>query len=240
MTEAEWFACNDPDKLLLALFGSPRWESDFDSFPEIPPTIPGPANVRKLRLFNCACCRSVWNLLPSPYGHRAVELAERIADGVAGGLFGLATWGWLWLWLDATVEAEWRASGYRESSTAEGPLAVLGFINGLLDAPRRLRELGGKAEVRKQVGLLRCVFGNPFDSRFLHPDRHTPLVRTLATVAYENRELPSGLLDPGCLNALADALESAGCYEPEILNHLRLPSLHVRGCWVLDRILKGE
>ncbi len=40
--------------------------------------------ARKHRLFLCACCRSVAHLLKYPGSRRAVEVAERFADGLAG------------------------------------------------------------------------------------------------------------------------------------------------------------
>jgi hypothetical protein len=39
---------------------------------------------------------------------------------------------------------------------------------------------------------------------------------------------------------LVDALEEAGCHDPEILNHCRQPGNHVRGCWVVDLLLGKE
>jgi hypothetical protein len=39
------------------------------------------------------------------------------------------------------------------------------------------------------------------------------------------------------LPILADALEDAGCTDPEILGYCRGPGEHVRGCWVVDLIL---
>jgi hypothetical protein len=36
---------------------------------------------------------------------------------------------------------------------------------------------------------------------------------------------------------LADALEGAGCDNPDLLGHLRGPGPHVRGCWALDLLL---
>jgi hypothetical protein len=39
------------------------------------------------------------------------------------------------------------------------------------------------------------------------------------------------------LPILADCLEESGCHNQEILNHLRSPRPHCRGCWPLDLIL---
>jgi hypothetical protein len=36
---------------------------------------------------------------------------------------------------------------------------------------------------------------------------------------------------------LADALAAAGCTETEVLEHLRSPGPHVRGCWAVDLLL---
>ena len=44
-------------------------------------------------------------------------------------------------------------------------------------------------------------------------------------------------LDPDRLAVLADALEEAGCENEDILQHLRGPGPHVRGCWVVDLVL---
>ena len=52
----------------------------------------------------------------------------------------------------------------------------------------------------------------------------------IAKGIYQNR-----LFDQ--LPILADALEEAGCNDPDILNHCRQPSEHVRGCWLLDVLL---
>jgi hypothetical protein len=42
------------------------------------------------------------------------------------------------------------------------------------------------------------------------------------------------------LPILADALEDAGCADPELLDHCRAGGKHVRGCWVLDLMLGRE
>jgi hypothetical protein len=59
----------------------------------------------------------------------------------------------------------------------------------------------------------------------------------LAEAAYEERSLPRGTLDADRLAVLADALEEAGCADPDLLGHLRGPGPHVRGCWALDLVL---
>jgi hypothetical protein len=55
-------------------------------------------------------------------------------------------------------------------------------------------------------------------------------VARIAEAIYEGRQFED-------LPILADALEDAGCTDAEILEHLRGPGLHVRGCWVVDLIL---
>jgi hypothetical protein len=42
------------------------------------------------------------------------------------------------------------------------------------------------------------------------------------------------------LPVLADALEDAGCTDPDVLSHCRHPAPHAGFCWVLDRILEAS
>jgi hypothetical protein len=64
MTEAEWLACDDPTAML-----------DF---------LGDAAGERKLRLFVCACCREVWDLLDDPRSRQAVQVGEEFADSRCG------------------------------------------------------------------------------------------------------------------------------------------------------------
>ena len=89
-------------------------------------------------------------------------------------------------------------------------------------------------------GVLREVFGNPFRSVALDPAWQTSTVVSLAQAAYEERILPAGTLDPDRLAVLADALEEAGCDNPDILSHLRGPGPHYRGGFALDLLLSKE
>src|SRR5262249_7081477 len=92
-------------------------------------------------------------------------------------------------------------------------------------------------EKRVQANLVRDVAGNPFRPPCLDRAWMKSEVRALAQAAYDERVLPSGELDPQRLAILADALEECGCTNADILDHLRGPGTHVRGCFVLDCLL---
>jgi hypothetical protein len=88
-----------------------------------------------------------------------------------------------------------------------------------------------------RAALLRDIFGNPFRPAVLPDDLRTwqgGTIARLAEAAYDELQLPSGLLDATRLAVLADALEEAGCTDPVVLQHLRDGGEHVRGCWLVD------
>jgi hypothetical protein len=105
---------------------------------------------------------------------------------------------------------------------------------------RNAQKAARTQELAAQAALVRCMFGNPFRPITINPAWQTPTVTSLARAAYEERSLPSGELDPARLAVLADALEEAGCTNPDILDHLRGPGPHVRGCWLVDHLLGKE
>jgi hypothetical protein len=90
---------------------------------------------------------------------------------------------------------------------------------------------------RREAELVRDVFGNPFrplpavaPSWLLWNDG---TVEKLARGIYEERAFDR-------MPILADALADAGCTDESILAHCRASSPHIRGCWVIDRLLGKE
>ena len=193
--------------------------------------------------------------LADPRSRRAVDVAERYADGEATA--GTMT--------EAGFEAmDPAATGSNESIQ----LAVWEATRDQdLNAGRVARHLvRAGANPATQAALLRCVVGNPFrpwcseldrewadedsveademvtktyGSRIVRRSWLTPAAVALARAAYEER-LPSGLLDPTTLGVLADELEGAGCSAEMLLAHLREPTPHCHGCHVLDLLLGKE
>jgi hypothetical protein len=76
------------------------------------------------------------------------------------------------------------------------------------------------------------VFGNPFRPGFfrLYPNWRTQNVTGIARRIYDE-------YDYSALPILADAIEEAGCDNTYLLEHCRSNAMHVRGCWVVDRVL---
>lgn len=92
----------------------------------------------------------------------------------------------------------------------------------------------GDQEEAYQCALLRDLFEGqlqpiPIESKWL--EYGSGLVVRLARVLHEE-----GRLDE--LPVLADALEDASCDNDRLLDHLRSPGPHARGCWVLDALMQ--
>lgn len=232
VTEAEWLNCIDLQMLL-----------DY---------LPGRASHRKVRLYVCACCRRNWPLIEDR-GRHAVSVAEQFTDGLIPGEE-----------LEQTREAVERIRGsiISQSEASEGfafsaaclvlfdtPLwndkAAMQAAAGVCHAAAEAAERGIlKSTVEKerqaQICLLREIVENPYRPSWVDPSWlawKDGLVVRLAQTAYNERQLPEGTLDNGLLAVLADALEEAGCTDTDILEHLRGPGPHVRGCWPVDLCL---
>jgi hypothetical protein len=242
MTGAEWLVCTDLQKMLDCLQGSVWRRRMFGWLGGRKASV----QQRKYRLFICACCRSeAANLTPS-----AVEVAERFADGlatrrelraerkaltaVAYGLTGTESW---WhTFQTVSVATEWEIDPWLITAASAAELTITDkMVRGAL---RVAWNVPTNRDVR--CALLRDIFGNPFRSpRFAASllGWNDSIIMKLAQQVYDYRLLPSSQLDPVRLMVLADALEEAGCSDPDILNHCRQPEDHVRGCWVVDALL---
>jgi hypothetical protein len=201
------------------------------------------AGRRKLRLFACACCRRLWPWLTDESSRRAVEVAERFADGLSG---------------KEELEAARRAA-----PPGWGPNERLPFTGDLVRWPANAafgvaypeaaaaatcvaqataQALGGdtletyNAAWRWQCDVVREVFGNPFRPVVVDPvwlAWNDGTVRGMARDVYDERHFDR-------LPLLADALEDAGCADAGLLEHLRGPGPHVRGCWALDLLTSAR
>jgi hypothetical protein len=231
MTEAEWAASSQPGDLLEYLRIRTRGRPD----------------PRRTRLFSCACVRGVWHLMPDERSRRVVEVAEQYADGratadeldeAAGGASTVA----YAARKDPFKDAAWAATHvtgpddrmWMFASSAHGSAS-----QALAKAATKKvaeRDAHQAAAQTRQAALLRDIFGNPFRPVRVDPAWLTPAITKLARRAYDERSLPGGELNPKHLTALADKLEAAGA-SGELVEHLRGPGPHVRGCWAVDAAL---
>jgi hypothetical protein len=252
MTEAEWLASADPAAMLRFLtessFGPAGLMREDEEVRQRRSLTP---SARKLRLFACACCRAVWHLLNDERSRKAVEVAERFADGGATRRD-----------LDEARRQARVDAGYHSCPWWPFYAANPDALEGLRDILAAPTDDEGTMHA-SFAALLREIVGNPWRAAeacrgYQLKDWITPTVLSLARAAYEERPgrkedvnlgggrvawgqiIDDGTLDPARLAVLSDALEEAGCDDETVLGHLRSPGPHVRGCHVLDLILGKE
>lgn len=260
MTEAEWLACTEPQLMLDWLTRSVVVDAPTHAEAVQTAMMSYPSD-RKLRLFACACCRQVWDGVPcvqcngngrvqmlehclvcrgtgrigdltDPRSRRAVEVAERIADGmVVSPETDRAQ--------DEAQAAFTDAGPAQGSFEAELAMRCLGSIRMLTENAGLPRWFSVSTKLAAaQAALLRDIF-NPFSQtvwRF-HNGRlwftnahgvsgsgewteaawyhwHDGTIPKLAQAIYDDHRF-------GDMPILADALEEAGCANEEILQHCR-------------------
>ena len=243
MTESEWVACIDPTRML----GFVRQR----------------LSERKQRLFAVACCRRIWPLFLYEDSRQAVEAAQRFAEGMArknelrgyyhGGLMALEECAARFRSVaphSAISSAQAAANAAEErllwacddlpdpqfDPAVAAAAAAREHARQLRRRPEEGARAGKWAEVterRCQSDILRDIVGNPFRQMILDRSWLTwngGVVKSLAEIVYEGEVVDR-------LPILADALEEAGCTDTKILEHLRGPGPHVKGCWVVDALL---
>ncbi len=232
MTEGEWLTCPD----VLALLAEPA--------------VNDPRQRRRLRLFSVACCRRLSRFIDDERLWKCLDASVRYADGKLKDS-GLGRW-------TAEANKSWIAVEQSSKRTRNKAAVVrahhaiaytcLADRYGAYGSAARII-LGAEKDFGKPFleemrslfpHLLRDIFGNPFRPLVLAPAILSTAITSLAQAAYEERTSPSGELDPARLAVLADALEEAGCSEQAILDHLRGPGPHVRGCWPVDLVLARQ
>ena len=219
MTERQWRGKVDLDLLLAAC----EWLREEKK------------NHRKLRLWACACCRRLGDLLADGRSWDAIAAAERLADGLANkeevrkARDAAKLVPRIRQKLNGTP-AEWAASApvflLHPSAADFSQTATIRAAIALEEGGVTARD----AEEWVQFELLRDVFGNPFRPVTFDPEWRTPTAVALARQAYDSR-------DYSVMPVLADALEEAGCGQADVLAHCRGDGPHARGCWVVDLVL---
>jgi hypothetical protein len=216
VTEQEWLVCTDPTPMLRFLRGK--------------------VSDRKFRLFAVGCCRRIPSYASDPRNKYEIEMAERLADGLAG-LASKADRRPALLNGVSAIHAPQCGSAGSTSAASVATAWVAFSVEGTTNSAW---QQAYDREREDQIRLLHDVFANPFRVVSLDAADLTPSVISLATAAYEERMLPSGQLDPQRLAVLADAVEESGCDNVDMLMHLRSPGPHIRGCWVVDLLLAKE
>jgi hypothetical protein len=222
MTEQEWLACTDPQKMLAFLEESGR------------------ASERKLRLFAVACCRRLPEAATYGRARKALEVAERYADGLATPQELREVGGAAW------KGARWTRDGTRSAAVAANQACsslaethwFLTCVNVLCNYVSPDDSEASRTALREEraalAALLREIVGPlPFREARVDPAWlvwNESTVQHLAQNIYGGRRFED-------MGVLADALEEAGCDQADFLGHLRGPGPHVRGCWAVDLFL---
>jgi hypothetical protein len=204
MTQQEWLQATNPTPMLKFLQEK--------------------VSDRKLRLFAVACCRRVWHLLTDEISRRAIETAERYADGEATAEELRAA-----EQAATDVSAEFR----QPSDMAMWVASTRPHLSG--HPWQVLFNWAAEDYIPKadRVALLHELFHNPFRPITLDLSSwtwHDGLLVSMAQRMYDRRDFSD-------IAVLADALEEAGCQDQDILGHCRSGGEHVRGCWVVDLLL---
>jgi hypothetical protein len=229
MTEAEWNACSDPARML-------DWMRE-----------QGRLSSRKARLLALGYCRHALSVFPRR-GRAILEFGDEFADGVAGetdleALAGDVLGCPLGRPADSLALAEpvsrcwWLVMTLATARTDE----LIRLTNSIADAVPRETEmaphatLGSRARTETersfQCELLRDLVTNPFRPPAWIDAWRTSEVVALATAIYEQRSFD-------LMPVLGAAISDAGCTDEGILGHYGGRGPHVRGCWVVDLLLK--
>jgi hypothetical protein len=219
-------------------------------------------NFERLRLFACACCRRIWDLLDGDH-RKAVEMIEDYArTRTPNGLRAARRVRWaagnrasseysrvsgasprehracLSAWArNVAASAVWQAADKRATTAANCHAEVAQAV----DSIRRAQGLAAGGPDPGWEGY-ELPLGDELAAQAAllrdivgNPFRQVLLDPTWRTPTVE--ALARGIEEDQAfdrLPVLADALEEAGCDNADILAHCRGPGPHIRGCFVVD------
>jgi hypothetical protein len=215
-------------------------------------------NPRTIRLLAAACCRVVFNQLPISSQH-AVETAEKFADKRINDRRRSEVWQRInhcllnkcnHAYSDTDcylfLKCGWYVTNRSAIIAAEGAMKILRMLPSAEAASRvrmakkpssylimkSSRQCAERIQMRDALhaDLLRDII-DPF---WIWPKTSwiSSNVYAIAKGIYDDRAY-------GNLSILADAIEESGCSDSYIINHCRESRTHVRGCHVLDLILRN-
>lgn len=148
---------------------------------------------------------------------------------------GAVAQAWTWAW---SASRELLRVDSAQAALETAVHAEISAANDVLNSLQETKVLkAARADEKKaQVGLLHDIIGPlPFRTVTINPAWlawNDGTVRRIAQAIYEDRVFDR-------MPILADALEDAGCADPVLLEHLRGPGQHVRGCFAVD-LLTGR
>ncbi len=223
MTEAEWFASVDAERMRVFLASKP-------------------VSLRKVMLFRVGCCRIQYQHLTIKEARQAVDVAELLADGQILLEQTRNTWSsGIKRFLKYCSSKNFQKSR-REKSELASRINMAGFAIDCLDVehtrkaeflPEPSEYLDHRHLYQIAPAVFRELFGNPFRPVAINLAWLTSTAVGIAQGIYDDRAFDR-------LPILADALQDAGCENEDILAHCRDEGPHVRGCWVVDLVLGKE
>jgi hypothetical protein len=209
--DAEWRSCSIPEFLILYLR-----------------TLHFPFSNRKQRLLACARLLQDPRATTGGLSRRVIEAGERLADYPSDDT-------------DRKALADALERIQRRRRFPPNPVVRqrLNLLRAVLNRDFYLYSsyLGASSPGEDNpagCALIRDAVGDPHRPAALDPAWLTwggGAVRKLAQVIYDERAFDR-------LPILADALQDAGCANADVLTHCREPAEHVRGCWVVDLLLR--
>jgi hypothetical protein len=163
---------------------------------------------------------------------------RRIAEGAVSPEDGVAS-----VYNEVGFLLEWRPATDQERDVAEDARRLVGLTEhygrireGYYSQTRWATQQEALAALDARILEMAGAWNRTYDPVTIDPAWlrwNEGTVRKIAETIRDTRDF-------GRLPVLADALEDAGCADAELLDHCRAGGPHVRGCWVVDLLLRNE